>query len=293
MEHSLLTALREAGSAHPERETFWRITFALEGWVRGESMAWSPAQYLKFEDERTRPPRDLLAQVPLERVENAIDLGCGPGNSTELIVQRYGTIGVSGLDNDANMLAAARKRLPNTPFISGDLATWHPDKPADLLFANAVFQWVPNHLPIFDRLMDGLRPGGVLAIQMPDNLMEPSHQLMEDISKEAPWRDVFRKAGPVRHPLPRPSVYYELLMKKASYVDVWHIDYNHPMANAEAIVEWFKGSALRRYLDIVGEEHKDAFTAEYLARVRKAYPAMSDGRVLLRFPRLFMVAVKA
>lgn len=256
-------------------------------------MAWSPTQYLKFEDERTRPPRDLLAQVPLERVENAIDLGCGPGNSTELIVQRYGKEGVSGLDNDANMLAAARKRLPGTPFFEADLTTWRPKEPADLLFSNAVFQWVPNHLPIFDRLMDGLRPGGVLAIQMPDNLMEPSHQLMEDISRDGPWRGIFEKTGPVREPLPRPSVYYELLKKKASYVDVWHIDYNHVMANAEAIVEWFKGSALRRYLEIVEEGHRDPFTAEYLARVRKAYPAMSDGRVLLRFPRLFMVAVKA
>ena len=256
-------------------------------------MAWSPSQYLKFEDERTRPPRDLLAQVPLERVENAIDLGCGPGNSTELIVQRYGAAGVSGCDNDANMLTAARKRLPGTLFFEADLTSWQPKEPADLLFSNAVFQWVPNHMPILDRLMDGLRPGGVLAIQMPDNLMEPSHQLMEDISREGPWAGIFKKSGPVRGALPHASVYYEMLMKKASYVDVWHIDYNHPMASHDGIVEWFKGSALRRYLEIIGPEHVEAFTAEYLARVRKAYPAMSDGRVLLRFPRLFIVAVKA
>src|SRR5262245_42628985 len=126
-------------------------------------MPWSPAQYLKFEDERTRPPRDLLARVPLDRVASAVDLGCGPGNSTELLVERFGADVVCGLDNDAEMLAAARKRLPHTRFVQADVGSWKPGEPVDLLFANAVFQWVPNHLAILDRLMDGLAPGGVLA----------------------------------------------------------------------------------------------------------------------------------
>src|ERR1700761_2492914 len=122
-------------------------------------MAWSPSQYVKFEDERTRPARDLLAQVPLETVNRAIDLGCGPGNSTELLVARYGAHGVSGMDSDANMLEAARKRLPGAEFFQGDLATWQPDAPVDLLFSNAVFQWVPDHLDVLERLMRGLARG--------------------------------------------------------------------------------------------------------------------------------------
>ena len=126
-------------------------------------MAWSPSQYVKFEDERTRPARDLLAQVPLDTVTRGIDLGCGPGNSTELLVARWGAAGISGLDSDAAMIEAARKRLSDVSFEIADLATWRPSEPVDLLFANAVFQWLPDHLDIFGQLMDGLRPGGVLS----------------------------------------------------------------------------------------------------------------------------------
>ncbi|MFS2154561.1 trans-aconitate 2-methyltransferase [Rhizobium sp. Rhizsp42] len=255
-------------------------------------MAWSASQYVKFEDERTRPARDLLAQVPMERIERAIDLGCGPGNSTELIIDRYGASGVSGLDSDLNMLEAARKRLPGTDFLEADLSTWQPKEPVDLLFANAVFQWLPNHLDIFDRLMDGLKPGGALAVQMPDNLTEPTHLLMEETAHAGPWKAAFEQKSVRRNPLPPPSTYYSRLIGKAKRVDIWHTAYNHPMADAAAIVEWVKGTGLRPYLDHAGDQHRDAFLADYLGRVEKAYPKMSDGRVLLRFPRIFMVAVK-
>ena len=154
-------------------------------------MAWSPAQYVKFEDQRTRPARDLIAQVPLETVARGVDLGCGPGNSTKLLIERWGAAGISGLDSDADMVEAARKRLPGTAFSLADLATWQPSEPQDLLFANAVFQWLPNHLDIFERLMDALVPGGVLAVQMPDNRNEPSHLLMEEAAHAGPWRDAF------------------------------------------------------------------------------------------------------
>jgi trans-aconitate 2-methyltransferase len=255
-------------------------------------MAWSASQYVKFEDERTRPARDLLAQVPMERIERAVDLGCGPGNSTELIIDRYGASGVSGLDSDLNMLEAARKRLPGTDFLEADLSTWQPDEPVDLLFANAVFQWLPNHLDIFDRLLDGLKTGGALAVQMPDNLTEPTHLLMEESAHAGPWKAAFEAKSVRRNPLPAPSTYYSRLIGKAKRVDVWHTNYNHPMADAAAIVEWVKGTGLRPYLDHAGEEHREAFLADYLGRVEKAYPKMSDGRRLLRFPRIFMVAVK-
>lgn len=256
-------------------------------------MAWSPSQYVKFENERTRPARDLLAQVPLDSLTSAIDLGCGPGNSTELIIERFGPAGVSGLDSDANMLEAARKRLPDTVFNEADLSAWVSEKPVDLLFANAVFQWVPNHLDVFERLLDCLNPGGVLAVQMPDNLAEPSHRLMEETAHDGPWRAIFEKKSARRDPLPPPSTYYERLISKSSRVDIWHTAYNHPLANAEAIVEWLKSTGLRTYLDMAGPEHAEAFGAAYLARIAKAYPPMTNGRVLLKFPRLFMVAVKA
>lgn len=256
-------------------------------------MAWSVGQYLKFEDERTRPARDLLAQVPLGEASRAIDLGCGPGNSTELLIERFGAAAVTGMDSDDNMLTGARKRLPETPFFKADLETWAPEEPVDLLYANAVFQWVPDHLSVLSRLMDGLKPGGVLAIQMPDNLGEPSHVSMEAAGADGPWAPAFEGGRVRRAHLPAPSAYFDRLGPKAKRVDVWHTIYNHPMASADAIVEWVKGTGLRPYLDAAGPEHVDAYLEAYRARIDKAYPPMADGRRLLRFPRIFIIAVKA
>jgi trans-aconitate 2-methyltransferase len=255
-------------------------------------MSWSPQQYLQFEDERTRPARDLLAQVPLSELRQGFDLGCGPGNSTELLVERFGAAGICGLDSDAAMLASARERLPGLRFIKDDLATWRPERPVDLLFANAVFQWLPDHLDILDGLMDHLAPGGVLAVQMPDNLNEPTHLLMEETAYHGPWRPAFLARPARRNPLPPPSTYYQRLAPKARRIDLWHTIYNHPLAGAGAVVEWVKSTGLRPYLERAGPEHRDAFLASYRERIAKAYPEMDDGKVLLRFPRLFMVAVK-
>ncbi|MES1150299.1 MAG: trans-aconitate 2-methyltransferase [Dongia sp.] len=255
-------------------------------------MAWSPSQYVKFEDERTRPARDLLAQVPLDTVTAAVDLGCGPGNSTELLIQRYGTDVVSGCDNDPNMLHAATKRLAGTHLFEADLATWKPEQPVDLLFSNAVFQWVPDHLTVLERLMDGLRPGGVLAVQMPDNFGEPSHVLMRETAKAGPWRSRFAAFDDRREVIPAPAAYFDRLAPKAARVDVWHTIYNHPLKDAAAIVEWVRSTGLRPYLDRAGSEHSEGFAADYLARIAKAYPPIADGRVLLRFPRIFIIAVR-
>ena len=256
-------------------------------------MAWSATQYLKFEEERTRPARELLARVPLDRAERVFDLGCGPGNSTELLIERFGTDAVTGLDSDADMLEKARARLPDTPFLGADLASWQPDRPADLLYANAVLQWLPDPLALMERLLDHLAPGGVLAVQMPDNLDEPTHLMMEESGAAGPWAPAFAGGRLRRARLPSPAACLERLTLKGARVDVWHTIYYHPMANAEAIVEWVKGTGLRPYLDAAGPAHRDAFLADYTARIASAYPPMADGRVLLRFPRLFLVAVKA
>lgn len=257
-------------------------------------MAWSAAQYLKFEDERTRPAADLLAQVPADLVAGTVyDLGCGPGNSTELLARRFPGRGVRGVDNAADMLKAARERLPGVDFVECDLARWRPHEAAALLFANAVFQWLPDHVALMARLMDGLRPGGVLAVQMPDNLSEPSHLLMEESALAGPWKSAFEGGTPRRKPLPAPAAYFDALGPKAARVDVWHTAYNHPMADAAAIVEWVKGTGLRPYLDRIPAEERAGFLADYEARIGKAYAPMADGRRLLRFPRLFLIAVKA
>ena len=257
-------------------------------------MAWSPAQYLKFEDERTRPARDLLAQVPLDDLALAIDMGCGPGNSTELIAERFANARIEGMDSDENMLEAARKRLPGLAFSQGDLETWLPGDKADLLFANAVFQWVPNQLAVLNRLMaEGLKSSGVLAIQMPDNLTEPTHRLMQETALSGPWSERFTGGKGKRPLLPNPDAYMNALTPLSARVDLWHTIYYHPLANAEAIVEWVKGTGLRPWLDLLEEKDRPAYLEAYTDAIRKAYPPLDDGRVLLRFPRLFVVATKA
>jgi trans-aconitate 2-methyltransferase len=253
---------------------------------------WSARQYLKFEDERTRPPRDLLAQVPLQSPRRVIDLGCGPGTSTELLIARYPEAEVIGLDSSPDMLRQARERLPGGNFVTGDLASWSPQERTDLLFANAVFQWVPDHPAVLRRLLEALPEAGVLAVQMPDNTNEPALALMREVASAGPWAAKLASSSAARDDLPTPADYYERLRPVCGHLDIWHTVYNHVMAGPQGIVEWFKGSALRPFLSPLDEDMRDGFVADYAARVAKAYPARFDGKVLLRFPRLFIVAVR-
>jgi trans-aconitate 2-methyltransferase len=253
---------------------------------------WSAAQYLKFEDERTRPARDLLAQVPLENARLAVDLGCGPATSTALIAARFPGARIVGVDSDPDMLAAARTRLPEAEYVAADLRAWKPEPGTDLLYANAVFQWVPDHLGVLARLFGALSPAAVLAVQMPDNTDEPALTLMRETARAGGWRDSLAAAIESRVPLPPPGAYYDRLIGAAARVEVWHTHYQHKMAGPEAIVEWFKGSSLRPFLDALDSALRPSFLADYEARLAAAYPRRADGSVLLRFPRLFVIAVR-
>lgn len=253
---------------------------------------WNAGQYLKFEDERTRPAIDLIGRVPLAEIRSAVDIGCGPGNSTELIVRRYPDAHVLGLDNSPDMIAKARMRLPEVSFQEADIATWTPDGCYDLIFANAVLQWLPDHRRLLARLASSLGTGGCLAVQMPNNLQEPSHRLMRNVAQEGPWADKLKDASVSREEIGSFEDYYSWLLEAGCSVDLWQTTYVHPLADAAAIVEWLKGTGLRPYLNPLSPEERSMFLDRYHAEIEKAYPAQQDGRVLLRFPRLFMVAQK-
>jgi trans-aconitate 2-methyltransferase len=253
---------------------------------------WSAKQYLKFEDERTRPPRDLLAQIPLASPTRVVDLGCGPGNSTELLLERYPNAEVIGLDSSPDMLRQARERVPNCKFIEGDLTTWMPKAGTDLLFGNAVFQWLPDHPRVLARLLTALPEGGVLAVQMPDNTQEPALQLMEQVGAAGPWAAAIAKSNAARDDLLRPEQFYDLFRPLCSYLDIWHTHYNHVMADHAAVIEWFKGSSLRPFYSVLEGAMREQFIAAYSDAIARAYSVRYDGKVMLKFPRLFILAVR-
>jgi trans-aconitate 2-methyltransferase len=251
---------------------------------------WNAGQYLKFEDERTRPSSDLLRRVPLEDAASCIDIGCGPGNSTELIARRYPAARILGLDNSPDMLAKARTRLPNLQFEQADIGTWETTEHFDLIFANAVLQWLPGHPDLLRRLVSFLKIGGCLAVQMPNNLNEPSHQLMRQVAQDGPWAGTLSSAAVARESIGSFENYYAWLQQAGCTVDIWQTTYVHPLDGAEAIVEWFKSTGLKPYLDPLSAEERSEYLHRYQAAIAKAYPVQEDGKVLLRFPRLFFVA---
>jgi trans-aconitate 2-methyltransferase len=256
-------------------------------------MSWSAKQYVAFEDERTRPARDLLAAIPPVDARSAIDIGCGPGNSTELLVERFANATVRGLDSSPDMIEAARKRLPQLRFDTADIDTWNEPGPFDVIFANAVLQWVPDHHSLLPALASKLSEGGSLAIQMPDNLNEPSHRLMREIAADGPWASKLADAAGQRTDMASASEYFSMLRPHCMRVDVWRTTYHHPLADGAAgVVEWFKGSGLIPFLSPLTEEERAQYLRRYLAEVAKAYPALADGSVLLPFPRLFIVATR-
>ncbi|GGD96448.1 trans-aconitate 2-methyltransferase [Aureimonas endophytica] len=253
---------------------------------------WNAALYLRFADERTRPARELLARVPANDPAVAVDLGCGPGNSTALLAERFPQAVLLGLDSSPDMLAKARGDLPAARFVLGDIARFEPEAPVDLLFANASLQWLRDHETLLPRLFSLLAPGGVLAVQMPDNQEEPSHRLMREAAGAGQWRAKIDDADKVRARILPAEAYYDLLAPLAREVDIWRTTYHHVMADEGAIVEWVSATGLRPFLDPLDEDERAAFLADYRARLAAAYPARADGRRLLRFPRLFLVARK-
>ena len=264
-------------------------------------MSWSAKQYVAFEDERTRPVRDLLNALPPIKTASAgaagsqpsvIDLGCGPGNSTEVLAAYYPQARAAGFDSSEDMIKAARARLPHIDFSVQDLQTWADPGPFDVILANAVLQWVPDHEKLLPALIAKLAPGGSLAVQMPDNLDEPAHRLMREVAAAGPWAAKLADASRARVPLPDARWYYALLRPLCARLDLWRTTYYHPLAGAAAVVEWFKGSGLRPYLEPLNSAERSAYLERYTAEIAKIYAPAADGSVLLPFPRVFLAATR-
>lgn len=262
-------------------------------------MRWSAARYVTFETERTRPVHDLLAAIPLERAAHVVDAGCGPGNSTEALSARFPTARVLAFDSSLDMCAAARRRLPEAQVEQWRLEAWaarggeHGTRP-DVILSNAVLQWVPDHASLLPTLVERLAPGGVLALQVPDNLSERSHVLMEEIAAEPAWAPLLASAAATRTQIEPAEWYVRLLRPRCTEVVVWRTTYYHELRDGVAgVVEWMRGTGLRPFLEPLDGEARKRFLEAYHRRLETEYTPFDDGSVLFAMPRLFVVAVAA
>lgn len=260
------------------------------------SPTWDPRQYLRHAGHRTRPFLDLLARVPGSPARIA-DLGCGAGNVTALLAERWPTAHVTGYDNSPAMLEkAAEYARPLLDFAPADAATWQPaPRTYDLIVSNALLQWVPGHADRFPVLFEALTPGGTLAFQVPGNFAAPSHTLMRELCAAPRWCD--RLDGVLRHAdaVLDPADYLSRLtaLDDCADADVWETTYLHLLPGRDPVLDWVKGTGLRPILTALADDPpaRDAFLTAYAALLREAYPPGPHGTVL-PFRRIFAVARK-
>ncbi len=254
-------------------------------------MAWDPGTYLSFEAERTRPAVELLARVPNASPAHVADLGCGPGNSTALLAERWPNAYVEGIDSSPDMLAEAAKSAVRAQWVKANIAAWTPKDDTDVIFANAAFQWLPDHDRLLPRLMSFIGKGGTLAFQVPRNFDDPCHTFIHSVAQEGPW------AAKLRHVRDwwnvfAPEDYFAILEPHAAHIDIWETRYVQVLEGDDAVYRWMSGTGLRPFAAALEGAEREAFLAEYKSRVGQAYPRRASGKTLYPFRRLFAVAVR-
>ncbi len=252
---------------------------------------WDSEQYLKFERQRTRPARDLAAEIAGLAPGHVLDVGCGPGNSTAVLRQTFAEADILGVDSSPEMIERARERCPGAAFRLFDIRADLTELGRfDVVFSNACLQWIDGHEELIGALFGLLNPGGVLAVQMPQNEDEPFFKLIEEVTAEP--RRGFADAGVERSKVLAPERYFDILSRHTDNFDIWQTVYRHPMGSVREMVEWVKGSRLKPYLDALGPADAAALEQELAARAKGLYPVRENGQVVLCFKRLFFTAVR-
>ncbi|MDE2111285.1 MAG: trans-aconitate 2-methyltransferase [Alphaproteobacteria bacterium] len=252
-------------------------------------MVWDPGTYLSFEAQRTRPAAELLARVPDGNVSYAVDLGCGPGNSTALLAARWPQARVEGVDSSSEMLAEAQRSGVRADWSEADIASWTPQAAPDVIFSNAAFQWVSSQEHLLPRLMALLSKDGTLAFQMPRNFDDPSHTLIRDVAGDGPWAAKLENVRSSWNVL-APEDYFAILEPHAARIDIWQTRYVQVLEGEDAVYRWTSGTGLRPFAAALDGDEREAFLTEYKRRVTDAYPIRPSGKTLFPFRRLFAVA---
>ena len=252
--------------------------------------AWDPGQYLRFGGHRLRPALELFQRVEHDAVRIAVDMGCGTGDIARAMAARWPEAEVRGHDLSEAMLAAAVAPEARVAWSKADLRDWQPDRPVDVLYANAVYQWADDHQTLFPRLLGALAPGGVFAAQMPMSWSEPSHKGLRDILGEHGFGTRELRARLARKWVAEADWYYGLFRPLVSELDIWETRYIQVLEGEDPVLEWVKGTGLRPVLEALEGEEKERFLAAYAARLRDLYPRRESGETLFPFPRLFITA---
>lgn len=257
--------------------------------ARGAVMpTWSPGTYLQYASERGRPYADLIARVPITPA-TVVDLGCGPGQLSAMLRERWPGVRIVGVDSSPEMIERARldDAVGGTTYELGDIATWQAERPVDLLISNAAFQWVPEQLEVVPRLRDSVADGGVLAFQVPNNYAETCHVLLRDLARQSRFAPHLAHVDGSRGVDPR--TYLELLADDGWSLDAWETTYLHLLDGEDAVFRWLSGTGARPYLQALPDDLRTDFEAAYRAALREAYPRHPYGTVL-PFRRTFVVA---
>jgi len=250
---------------------------------------WDPDRYLVYADERGRPFVELVQRIGATGPARVVDLGCGPGNLTALLLQRWPQAAVVGVDSSLDMVDAARRDEAGAgiDFVVGDVRTWRPTEPVDVLVSNATLQWVPGHLKLLPLLLKQVRPGGWFALGVPGNFAEPSHTIRRELAKQEPYAEhTARVAVPEAF---GPQTYLEALTALGCSVDAWETTYLHVLTGEDPVFTWVSGTGARPTLQALPDELRATFEAEFKRRLAKAYPRRPHG-VVLPFRRVFVVA---
>lgn len=252
---------------------------------------WDPAQYARYREERGRPFGELLARIGAVAPAYVVDLGCGSGELTATLLDRWPDAAVTGVDSSGHMVAAARELelAGRLAFVEADAAGWQPGRPVDVVVSNALLQWVPGHLALIERIAGWLAPGGWFGFQVPDNFGEPSHTILRDLRMSSRWQDRLGAGADRSGGVERPETYLAGLLAAGLDADVWQTTYLHVLSGADPVLEWVKGTALRPVLSLLDDGEQRDFLAEYAVRLRAAYPAGEHGTVF-PFRRTFAVA---
>ena len=255
-------------------------------------MSWNPSLYLKFQSERTQPSIDLAGRIILENPKDIIDLGCGPGNSTEILSKRWPDAEISGLDSSATMIEKARHDFPSIEWIHDDAAKFVPSKKYDLIFSSAALQWIPGHKSLLPQLYGWLKPGGVLAVQVPANNQSALHLAMIKVSRTEKWYDFTKNCESLIF-YHSPDFYYEILSQLTADLNIWETTYYHIMESHMALIEWYRSTGMRTYLESLPDDiSRKEFESEILEEILTSFPLQADNKVIYPFRRLFFLARK-